>query len=47
MENSEIIDIQRRLFGEIQKTIPTHCILVDIISDVLDTGRLRETENSP
>jgi len=39
MENSEIIDIQRRLFEEIQKTIPTHCILVNIISDVLDTGR--------
>ena len=39
MVNSEIIDIQRRLFDEIQKTIPAHCVLVDIISDILDTGR--------
>ena len=39
MNNSEIFDIQRRLFEEIQKIIPAHRILVEIISDVLDTGR--------
>ena len=37
--SEKILDIQKRLFEEIQKNLPSHYILADAISDVLDTGR--------
>ncbi|MCL2073702.1 MAG: hypothetical protein FWH18_07265 [Marinilabiliaceae bacterium] len=40
MENSDkIFDIQKKLFEEIQTRLPSQYILVDMISDILDTSR--------
>ena len=37
-DSEKNIDIQKRLFEEIQKNLPEQYVLVDIVSDVLNTG---------